>query len=87
MWPKCAFGDQATKKASFGKTTCRLAIPPNMGKKLWIFFKNNRCFYVLLVMGQKVAILGQKWCFGVSWTGCEVADLHEPKIGNSRNGP
>ena len=28
-------------------------------------------------MGQKVVFWVKKWCFGVFWTGCEVADVKQ----------
>ena len=61
----------ATKKASFGIKTCRLAIRNEMrnSKKQFI--------HLLAFMGQRVEFWVKKWCFGVFWTGCEIADLKQ----------
>ena len=58
----------ATKKSSFGKKICCLAILLIMGQEIAEYF----LFYFY---GQKVVFWVKKRCFGVSWTKCEVADL------------
>ena len=65
----------ATKRASFGKKTCHLAIPLIMGQKLRSF-KNVLPFF----MGQKVVFWVEKRCLGVFWTECEVADPKQRQI-------
>ena len=62
----------ATKKASFRKQTCHLAIPPIM-KQIADFSKID-LFYLLWV---KSGIWVNKRCFGVFWTECEVSDLKQ----------
>ena len=66
----------ATKKASFGKKTCRLAIPLIMGPEIADFSK-ILIFISLLLLVKKVLFWVKKWCFGVFWTECEVADLKQ----------
>ena len=68
----------ATKKASFGKKTCRLAILLIAGPKVADFSKNIVLFYFTFV-GQKGVFWVEKRCFGVFWTECEVADLEQRK--------
>ena len=63
----------ATQKASFAIKTCHLAIPLIIEQKLRTF--EDIDFFTFY--GSKSGILGQKRCFGVFWTECEVADLKQ----------
>ena len=68
MWPKCAFGDQ--KGLIWKKRHAIWQSPLSWKEKLRTFKNSIFTFY-----GSKSGILGQKRCFGVFWTECEVADL------------
>ena len=75
MWPKCACGDQKglirNKDMPFDNPPYDRTKIANFEKSIFIFFT----FY-----GPKSGILGQKRCFWVFWTGCEVADLKQTQI-------
>ena len=65
-----------SKKASFGKKTCRLAIPLITGQKVADLSKVS-IFYFLPLMGQKGVFWVKKRCFWVLRTECEGADLQQ----------
>ena len=72
MWPKCAFGDQ---KGLIKKKRHAIWQSPSSWDKKLRTLKNRFLFFTL--HGSKSGILGQKRCFGVFWTECEVADLKQ----------
>ena len=67
----------ATKKASFGIKTCRLAIPLITERKVTDFYKKYYFTFFYLSWVKKVGFGSKKRCFGVFWTECEVADLKQ----------